>query len=229
MLSIAILQLCRGADFCNRHEDYSSLGQARLRLAKCFVEQFKGRWDPLSRSRWAGRYERLAGSANFDRLRCNNFVIQYHMRAFTVRPPAAKLGKGLKRAEGTFWIEVDSPEGDPFHKRLRLGEFRCSVGLKTTWRLDFPVFSLVTLADETVIDLEKISQLGDADRWDKAGIHPSIRATGMAAFAFRIHSLLPQWEKQWSYLIDEIGAFLGAEVSYHYYYLTLSTDRLLPR
>ena len=52
------------------------------------------------------------------------------------------------------------------------------------------------------------------ESYNSVCIHPSIHATGVAAFAFRILSLLPQWEAQWSSLIDHIGHELNADVRF---------------
>ncbi|KAK0638564.1 hypothetical protein B0T16DRAFT_421359 [Cercophora newfieldiana] len=218
LLSTAALQLCRGADFDKAHDEYASLAPARLRLAQCFVSQFKGKWDPLSRNRWGVSYQPWTGSAKFKSHNWNDLVLQYHMRVFTVPVGRIKLpGEGLKRAQGKLWASLsrdDAAEGHSSRKSLQLIESRCSVGLKTTWRLDFPVFSLVTMADSTTTSLkpERLQQLGNPKEWEKANIHPTIRATGIAAFAFRIQSLLPQWETQWSRLIDDVESFLNADL-----------------
>jgi len=94
-------------------------------------------------------------------------------------------------------------------------EVRYSVGLKTTWKLDFPVFTLVTMADSvtTTSDPKDFEQLGNRREWETAGLLPSVQATGVAAFAFRIRSLLPQWQAEWSKLLDEIGKALKNDVS----------------
>ena len=92
-------------------------------------------------------------------------------------------------------------------------EVRYSVGLKTTWELDFPVFCLVTMTDSARGQLQELQQLGDINEWDAAGIHPSVQAMGVAAFSFRIRSLLRHWVAQWSRLIDAIRRLLDADVS----------------
>jgi len=173
------------------------------------VGQFRGTWD-LSRNLWGSSDHRWARSTRFDK--SEDVVFQYHMRAFTAptwwrRPP----GPGVRRVSG--------PLPSNRHKRTSdanpgIFELRYSVALKTTWKSDLPVFTLVTMADSvTASRLEELAQLSSRDDWETAGLQPSLRTTGIAAFAFRIHSLLPQWERQWSNLIDEIGKALNNDVS----------------
>ncbi|KAK3359516.1 hypothetical protein B0T25DRAFT_447397 [Lasiosphaeria hispida] len=202
LFSIAALQLCREADL----DETGPLGLSRQRLTKCFLEQFRGEWK-LSRNLWGSSDHRWAGSARFDKPKWEDLVFQYHMRVFTA--PISWMrhsGRSLKRVSGTLTSDK--------HKRsLDIYEVRYSVGLKTTWRFDLPVFSLVTMADSvTASRLQDLGHLWSRNEWETAGIHPSVRATGLAAFAFRIQSLLPQWEAQWSNLIDEIGKVLNNDI-----------------
>ena len=207
LLSIAALQLCRDADLdqSSALDKYDSLAPARQRLTQIFVAQFKERWDRGSRNQWGASYYPWTRSVTLDASGWDDLVFQYHMRVLTAHPDPRPLGPGLKRASGSLQVASNT---------LRMIEVRYSVALKTTWRLDFPVFSLVTMSDSTTgHHLQGLPQLGNASDWDKAGIRSSARATGMAAFAFRIHSLLPQWQRQWSCLIDEIEKFLNNDVS----------------
>jgi hypothetical protein len=139
------------------------------------------------------------------------------MRVFTAPPEPKRLGPDLERAKGDLKVA-----GDRNHDSLTsdgssifpMMEVRYSVALKTTWKLDFPVYSLVTMTDSTTgLPAQNLQSLGNASQWDLTGIHPSVRGTGVAAFAFRIQSLLRLWEEQWSSLIDEIGRLLNADVS----------------
>lgn len=61
--------------------------------------------------------------------------------------------------------------------------------------------------------LEDLGELHDASIWKAANIRPSIRATGIAAFAFRIRSLLPGWAYQWTRLLDQMDRVLSDDVS----------------
>ncbi|KAK5651199.1 hypothetical protein OQA88_12747 [Cercophora sp. LCS_1] len=204
LFSIAALQLCRDADL----DKPGPLSLSRQGLAKCFLAHFRSKWES-SRNLWGSSDHRWSGSERFNG--SEDVVFQYHMRAFTaptwwLRPP----GRSVKRVSG--------PLPSNRHRKTSdagpgIYELRYSVGLKTTWKLDLPVFTLVTIADSvTASHLETLKKLSSRDEWDTAGIHPSIRATGVAAFAFRIHSLLPQWETQWSNLIDEIGKALNNDL-----------------
>ncbi|KAK0649144.1 hypothetical protein B0T16DRAFT_324578 [Cercophora newfieldiana] len=206
LFSIAALQLCRDADLV----EGAPLGPSRKRLVECFLAQFRGTWN-LSQKLWGSSDHLWAGSASFKKSKWEDLVFQYHMRVFTAptdtgpsfwKPP----GPGLTRVSGPLKCEKHG-------RSLRIYEARYSVGLKTTWRLDSPVFSLVTMADSvTPIHLQDLAQLGNWSDWEAAGLHPSTRATGMAAFAFRIQSLLPHWETQWSNLIDHIGKLLNNDI-----------------
>ncbi|KAK0623881.1 hypothetical protein B0T14DRAFT_426627 [Immersiella caudata] len=208
LFSIAALQLCRDADV----EENGPLGVSRQGLAKYFLAQFRGTWD-LSRNLWGSSDHRWANSIRFNKSKWEDVVFQYHMRAFTapswwLRPP----GRGVRRVSGPLPSNQHKPSSE-HDTDQRISELRYSVGLKTTWRLDLPVFTLVTMTDsDTAGRLEALGQLGSKDEWLNANIHPSIRATGTAAFAFRIHSLLPEWNTQWSNLIDEIGKALNNDI-----------------
>ncbi|KAK0645439.1 hypothetical protein B0T16DRAFT_140016 [Cercophora newfieldiana] len=96
--------------------------------------------------------------------------------------------------------------------QLSIHEIRYSFGIKTTWKLDFPVFSLVTMADAAAGGFQGCATLWERREWEAAGMHPFVRATGVGAFTFRIHSLLSQWEAYWSRLIDGIGTLLNADL-----------------
>jgi hypothetical protein len=108
------------------------------------------------------------------------------MRVFTTHPRSkpSKLGPSLKISKGNRINDKYSRDN------LRMMEVRYDVGLKTPWKMDFPVLSLVTIADSTTSNLQELPQLGDPSLWDTASIYPSVRATGIAAFALRIRSLI---------------------------------------
>lgn len=209
LFSIAAAQLCRDADL-EAAGGYNPLGSARQRLAKLFLAQFRNKWEP-SRNLWGTSDHGWTGSARFDKSSWQDLVFQYHMRVFTTPPPPHRWqrppgGPGLKRLSGIL-------TGEKNVRKLGIYEIRYSVGLKTTWELDFPVFSLVTMADAAAGSLRGGGNLWERKEWEAAGMRPSVRATGVAAFAFRIQSLLPQWEAHWSRLIDDIGNLLNVDVS----------------
>ncbi|KAK5651821.1 hypothetical protein OQA88_11590 [Cercophora sp. LCS_1] len=192
LLAIAVLQICHDTDLIRTGEN----GFSRRRLGNCFLTQFRDKWEP-SQDLWGTSDYRWARSVEFDRSRWEDLVFQYHMRVFTTtRWQRPRLG--IERLSGNLKL-VDNED----MRSLSLSEMRYSVGLKTTWGLDPPVFSLVTVADNDS-SLRGLEQLWNTNEWETAEIQPSICATGIAAFAFRIHSLIPQWERQWSLLIDEI-------------------------
>ncbi|KAK4199323.1 hypothetical protein QBC40DRAFT_176707 [Triangularia verruculosa] len=204
MLSIAALKLCYDSDL-DKDGENSALAFSRKRLAEYFLTQFKGNWD-LSRHLWGVSDHRRTSSSTVNTSRRDDLVFQYHMRIMTTVDWLRGRGDTFKRSSGTLFDDNGARCAD-------IVEVRYSVGLKTTWRLDFPVFSLITLADSISVDgLKKIASLQDKDMWEAAGIHPSIRATGVAAFTFRIQSLIPLWESQWLSLLDHISQVLSSDI-----------------
>ncbi|KAK3349674.1 hypothetical protein B0T25DRAFT_459449 [Lasiosphaeria hispida] len=195
IFSIAALQLCDDADLDQTHR-HGALIPTMQRFTRRFLTQFKGEWETSRRNLWGG-------TPTFKKPG-EDLVFQYHMRALTAPPWLMPLGSGLRRVNGTL-AKID-------HSHINLREVRYSVGLKTTWRLDFPVFCLITMADSTVGRLQELPQLGEINAWDTAGIHPSARATGVAAFSFRVRSLLPLWGAQWSCLLDAIERLLATDI-----------------
>ena len=99
---------------------------------------------------------------------------------------------------------------DP-NQPLHVHEVRCSVALKSTWQFDLPVFSLITFAD-SFTGIQDLGRLWDTEMWTAVGIRPCVRVTGLPAFAFRICSLLPEWEAQWSQTLDQVDAALHTKV-----------------
>lgn len=184
-----------------------SLDSSRRRLAKCFSIKFREKWSAeTSRDLWGRSDDLWVHSTMFDRSSWKDLVFQFHMRVFTTNPLGRLPGPGLKRSSGELVYGERS-------EKLNMVELRYSVGLKTTWKLDCPVFTLVTMADSTASRVQKLGQLSDMNEWNTAGVHPSFRGTGIAAFAFRIHSLLEEWETHWSNLIDGIRKALNPDVS----------------
>jgi len=219
LFSIAALQLCRDTDL-DETSEHGFLGPSRRRLARCFLTQFREKWEP-GRNLWGSSDHRWTGSTWFNKPRWEDLVFQYHMRVFTTAPWVRPSGRGLERVSG----KLKGHKND-----LAIFEMRYSVGLKTTWALELPVFSLVTMADSITADsLKVLAQLPDTSSWTAAGIRPSIHATGMAAFAFRIDSLLPEWGARWTNLLDEIDSFnvLSADVSKTLLFL-ISTNSKTP-
>jgi hypothetical protein len=208
LFSIAATQLCRDKDM--EANGPNQLGSARQRLVKCFLTQFRHTWEQ-SRGLWGKSDHQWTGSAGFDKLAWEDLVFQYHMRVFTTPAQARDwrrpLGKGITRILGKLADEKNS-------RSLEIFDVRYSVGLKTTWGLDFPVFSLVTMADAAAGGFRDCANLWERNEWELASIHPSIRGTGVAAFALRIRSLLPQWEGHWSRFINDVGKLLNADVSH---------------
>lgn len=217
LFSIAAFQLCCDADV----DETSPLCFSRQRLAQYFLTQFRGTWDPASQHLWARLDHLSACSARVDKSKWDDLVFQYHMRVFTCSAeaiPTRRYSRGLQRAAGTLPSKANraSKKRNKREPVSSVYEIRYSVGLKTTWRFDLPVFTLVTMADTATArppeDPEPM-ELGNRSQWEAADLDPSIRATGMAAFAFKILSLLPQWQAEWSKLLNEIGTSLNNDVS----------------
>ena len=194
----------------NTSPDHFSPGQRPVRR---FLAQFEAKWD-LNRDLWGSSDDK--GSADIGwgggstHLALTNshkedVLFQYHMRVFTTQ------SGGLRRAyTGRVSGHLTAPSD--VRRDLDIHEIRYSVGLKTTWKFDLPVFTLVTMSN-SFSGLEDLGELYDASAWRAVNIRPLIRATGIAAFAFRVRSLLPGWADQWSRLLDQIDRVLSADVS----------------
>ncbi|KAK1753613.1 hypothetical protein QBC47DRAFT_386808 [Echria macrotheca] len=220
LFCIAGIQLCSHSVLLGKRGRLSS---ARQRLVEAFLDQFRGTWD-LSRNLWGTSDHSWPGPGRFNTPQWEDLVFQYHMRGFKVTTPipgSSQHGRGLTRASGPLRAFTRNETGhgdDPGH---RIREFRYSVGLKTTWEMELPVYTIVTMVDSlTATDTSSSGesrQPSVRDAWEASGIRPCIRGTGLAAFAFRIYSLLSQWEAQWSSLIDQIrvGRVLSNDVNLH--------------
>ncbi|KAI0418425.1 hypothetical protein F5X98DRAFT_373899 [Xylaria grammica] len=144
----------------------------------------------------------------FLHIRHQNVVFQYHMRIFTTVPFFSYyLGHDFRMVERIFG-SIASPYGS---KPLEIIEHRYSVGLKTTYDLDLPVFNLITIVEDPRI-VEGLESLGDETMWQTTDIRPLIRTTGTAAFAFRIRSFFKSWEEQWSDLLNGIDKVLEVDL-----------------
>jgi len=207
MLPVIALQFCRNTDFRKTSENDSS-ALVRRQFAKQFLTHFRGSWEP-SRHAWKSSVDRWMGPTRHSNATSppEDLVFQYHMRVFTTQTTLQRPGAGIFRAQGQLPVPYDV-------RNLDILEIRYSVGMKTTLKSDLPIFSLVTLVDKsTASSLQDLGQLGDIKKWTASNIHPSKGATGVAAFAFRIHSLLPVWEAKWSALLMEIDRVLQVDVS----------------
>lgn len=206
LFSIAAAQLCRNADL-DESGGYKSLGSGRQRSVNRFLTQFRGEWGTSRDQRGTSEY-RWTERPGSGKLTQEDIVFQYHMRAFATPqlPSAGVLDlKFMKREQGTLEVDKAAPS-------IYIREIRYSIGLKTTWDFEFPVFSLVTMVDAAAGSLQNCGELWERNKWAAVGICPSMRATGIAAFAFRIQSLLPQWAGHWSGLVDNIQKQLTANV-----------------
>jgi hypothetical protein len=205
--SLIISQMCSRADQTDSTEHPHNFSPRRRQVMH-FLAQFNDRWE-LNRHPWGGLGGKGSsedgwggGSMALTKSRKDDVFFQYHMRVFTTGSRRACLGRLSGNLTGPSDVK----------RNLDIHEFRCSVGLKTTWELDLPVYTLVTMTN-SFTGLEDLGELCDARIWKAADIRPSIRATGVAAFAFRIRTLLPGWADQWSRLLDQIDRVLSGDVS----------------
>ncbi|KAK4449748.1 hypothetical protein QBC34DRAFT_379809 [Podospora aff. communis PSN243] len=136
------------------------------------------------------------------RSRKEDVLFQYHMRVFTTGLLKTCVGK----------VSGNLTDPSDVKRNLDIHEIRYAVGLKTTWELDLPVYTLITMTN-SFTSLEDLGELSDSSIWTAANISPSIRATGVAAFAFRIQSLLPGWADQWSRLLDQIDRVISGDLA----------------
>jgi hypothetical protein len=141
--------------------------------------------------------------------------LQYHMRVFTCGGSPkiytyAEEGVELVRAQGDLFSPISG-------KVMHIVERRFSFALKTTTAVDLPIFTLINLSDYVLPDsgIKSLArnQVHNSEEWKSLNIRPWIRGTGIAAFAFRIHSWCGIWARLWSKLLDEIDGVSGIEVS----------------
>ncbi|KAK0627348.1 hypothetical protein B0T14DRAFT_512466 [Immersiella caudata] len=205
--SLVVSQLCSRADQ-TVSTDHHHLFSPRRRLVMYFLSQFNDKWG-LNRHSWGssddkGRSEDGWGGGSMAVTRSwkEDVLFQYHMRVFTT---------GSRRAcQGRLSGNLTDPSD--VKRNLGIHEIRYSIGLKTTWEFDLPVYTMVTMTN-SFAGLEDLGELSDVSIWKAANIQPSIRATGVAAFAFRIRSLLPGWADQWSRLLDQVDKALSGDLA----------------
>ncbi|GAB1311851.1 hypothetical protein MFIFM68171_02061 [Madurella fahalii] len=209
---LVLSQLCsRAEEMVPTNTNDGNLSQPRLRLVAYFLSQFESKWG-LNRRSWGssddkGSSEDSTWGGGFMALaktRTEDDLFQYHMRVFTTRSGRRRSCFG--RASGNLTVPSD------VRRNLDIHEIRYSVGLKTTWEFDLPVFTLITMTNAFTRQ-EDLGELCDTNTWEAVNMRPSIRATGVAAFAFRIRSLLPGWADQWSRLLDQIDRVLSADLA----------------
>ncbi len=196
---VIVLQLCSASDFLGSSED-DPLVVSRRRLAQRFVHQFRGEWQ-LGQHLWGISQHAKSSLMASRESPPNDLVFQYHMRVLTTQVGVRRPGEGLSRVVGRLTALGDGND-------LEICEIRYSVALKTTYELDLPIYSLVTMAD-SFVGVEDLGQLWDATMWASVNIRSAMRATGVATLAFRIRSLLPVWAAKWSNLLDFIDRSLS--------------------
>lgn len=140
---------------------------------------------------------------------------QYHVRLLCASRKRPSPVPNLTRESGS--IRSSRTRG-----RLFVHERRITVGIRTTCNLDLPVFSLVVLADFGIPDpsfssSRDLETLDPDDCWHSRAVAgrwlgPSIRATGIFAFAFRLLHIFEAWARDWKQTLDEFEAELAVEV-----------------
>jgi hypothetical protein len=136
-------------------------------------------------------------------------IFQHHMRLLAVSSFLEEMpGFELNRMTGS----IRHPSAS---KTLFVRENRLSVAIRTSCDLDLPVFSLVALADSpsSPFSSYNLGRLDNSERWMELGIRPSIRSTGVAAFAFRIHTMCSFWAEKWTVSLDELDNQLTVTVN----------------
>ncbi|KAK0619489.1 hypothetical protein B0T14DRAFT_566335 [Immersiella caudata] len=208
VLAFVVLQFCRDEDFSEAPGSYDPSNMARRKFAQRFLAYFAGCWEP-SRYPWRSSDDRWTGLARFNKSWWEDLLFQFHMRVFTTqtRPWPNNPGHALVRDWGTLLVPGEKND-------LDLRELRFSVAMKATWKMNLPIFTMVIIADKSAASrFQDLGDLGDADKWMAANIRPSLRLAGVAAFAFRIRSLLTVWEASWSDLLQGIERVLTTELA----------------
>lgn len=91
---------------------------------------------------------------------------------------------------------------------MHIAEQRFSIGLKTTSKMDLPVFTVINLSDAMK---HKVLETLAGD-WAAAGIQYWSAGTGYAAFAFRIRLMCDCWAEVWTRTLDQLDGLLSVDV-----------------
>ncbi|KAI0380283.1 hypothetical protein F5Y04DRAFT_257846 [Hypomontagnella monticulosa] len=132
-----------------------------------------------------------------------DIMLQYHARSFVTRITNYTKHNSWRRINGILNVPNDKRD-------LTITECRYSIGLKTTYNMDFPVFSVVTLSENWPYVNE--DDLDKPKNWIEANIQPYGRSIGVAAFALRIYSFLKFWKDDWTQLLDDIDNALNSDL-----------------
>ena len=174
-----------------------------------FLSMFRDSWGGLEHH--LARFNFVNPPTSLEAHKPQDVILHYHMRllsasSFSDETPTLKLD----RVTGS----IRHPSAN---KTLFVRESRLSVAIRTTCDLDLPVFSLVALADthryQGSFNSYSLGRLHNSERWMELGIRPSIRSTGVAAFAFRIHTMCSFWATEWADLLNELDSQLTVTVN----------------
>lgn len=194
-------------------------------MASAFLAQFAGLWktNAYREFKWA-EPPTQAEASNISKSRswaipsyrnssdCEVLCYQYHLRLF-------KGDRGLDMEQPEVYIDLQRVRGTikaPNGKILNLREKRLGVSLRTTFRMDLPIFSLINVHDEIDSNFSRAANeiFDDAglQNCTEAKIWPCRRGAGIAAFVFRIKWTCEIWAGEWNVLFDEIDETLQVDV-----------------
>ncbi|KAI2606607.1 hypothetical protein GGR54DRAFT_620502 [Hypoxylon sp. NC1633] len=185
-LSLALLQF--------QERKFKSILGYETRPALNFVQKYWGKWTSHP-------------SQNVEHHFFGEEVVaQYHVRTLVTG-----LLRMSTRTKSNTWRRIDGTLNVPNDKaNLSIVECRYSIGLQTTYDMDLPIFSMVTLSDKKWYVYQ--DDLNKSECWREANIQPWNRSTGVAAFAVRIYSLLEYWKDDWINLLEEIDTALNTDL-----------------
>ena len=177
-------------------------------MAYPFCDQFAGTWEAsVFRSTFMSGSERVTAGLEEHGQQC--CLVTYHMRVFTPsKAPISLLDTGdgdltLNRTRGALRAPING-------KGRYVAEKRLAVAVKSTTKMDLPIFSIVNLTD--IDDTYEYMEPLAGNDWEAAGIQIWPGGTGLAAFARRIQMLCGLWAKEWTRTLDELDGLLTVDV-----------------
>ncbi|KAK4189328.1 hypothetical protein QBC35DRAFT_462045 [Podospora australis] len=151
-------------------------------------------------------------------------LVHFEMRFLSIQPSKPEITAPTKMKRYTGSVRI--PGRNIF---LNVLEKRIAVALRTTCRLDLPVYSMVTVMDYLVSNIDEMfieppaawaeyyggawGALENSKGWRAGGIQPSIRSTAFDSLAFRMMTICWIWRYEWLASLGAITKYIRADLS----------------
>ncbi|KAK4230176.1 hypothetical protein QBC38DRAFT_56882 [Podospora fimiseda] len=200
LLSTAVLQLCHPGEFypAPTNPGFESINlSSEIPAAEVFIGIFRSAWDRLPRS----LINQVTAYKSFDSKR-RDFICQFHTRFLVIMPKEPEKKSRpiscLARHSG----EIISPSTKQV---LSFFEKRISTAIRTTWHLEFPVFTLVTISDFSYPSIGTI--------FHNLDLQPSTNLVGKPSaavncFVLRVEAVFDEALLHWNSLLDVVDSSL---------------------